>query len=226
MAHVVLVGEREPRAQFVALNRLVRRYPTMKRGRRRLFFLPFSSPGAPHPGRAAKDALATWWGGTWGGRGGGLARPLVDALFQEEGPRGQRRDFGAHSPPIRANSLSCLLFACPWPLGPRVAWGGWPWVGTAAPLLYEKALGSPQPPMAWATVAPRHSHGHPPFPSLSPFPCLACHSSTNIHPHTHRQQAEMRLYSFLVGASLMGSVVGFMPRAPVQRSCLGKWCGI
>lgn len=38
--------------------------------------------------------------------------------------------------------------------------------------------------------------------------------------HTHTQ--EMRLYSFLVGASLMGSVVGFMPSMRVQQRGLGK----
>jgi len=41
-----------------------------------------------------------------------------------------------------------------------------------------------------------------------------------LSPHLHPQ--EMRLYSFLVGASLMGSVVGFMPSMRVQQRGLGK----
>ena len=43
--------------------------------------------------------------------------------------------------------------------------------------------------------------------------------------HTHTSPQEMSLYSFLVGASLMGSVVGFMPSMRVQQRGLGKCLG-
>ncbi len=51
------------------------------------------------------------------------------------------------------------------------------------------------------------------------------HHTSRILPtpkHTHTRTQEMRLYSFLVGASLMGSVVGFMPSVRVQQRGLGK----